>query len=48
MDRVYTIDEIRNIVAPWETVESGTKELKEFRQRELNNDVCFDIQLQEF
>ena len=32
----------------WETAESGTKELKEFCQRELNNDVSYDIQLQGF
>lgn len=32
----------------WETAESGTKELNEFCQRELNNDVSFDIQPQEF
>lgn len=32
----------------WETAESGTKELKEFCQREMDNDVSFDIQFQEF
>lgn len=32
----------------WETAENGTKELMAFCQRELDNDVSFDIQLQGF
>lgn len=32
----------------WETAENGTKELMAFCQRELDNDVSFDIQFRGF
>lgn len=32
----------------WETAENGTRELMEFCQRELDNDISSNIQLQGF